>query len=96
MVEQILKVETYDELQDNYFSNCYVFNDENDIISSYNLKYNKETRKFEVIEGILAKDEVIVERNFNLEDFNNLKKENEDLKNRLDNLETLIRNSGVI
>lgn len=96
MVEQILKVEKLDELPDDYFSNCYAVIDEEEKINTYNLKYNKETGKFEVVEGILAKDEVTVEKAPTTEDFNNLKQENEELKSRLDNLETLIRNSGVI
>ena len=59
-------------------------------------EYNKDLEKFEVVEGIPAKDEVTVEKAPTTEDFNNLKQENEELKSRLDNLETLIRNSGVI
>ena len=96
MVEQILKVETHDELPDDYFPNCYAIIDEGEEVDTYNLKYNKDLEKFEVVEGIPAKDEVTVEKAPTTEDFNNLKQENEELKSRLDNLETLIRNSGVI
>jgi hypothetical protein len=95
MVEQILKVEKLDELPDDYFSNCYAVIDEEEKINTYNLKYNKETGEFEVVEGILAKDEVIVERTLNLEDFNNLKKENEDLKARLEKVENFLK-EGVV
>lgn len=93
MVEQILPVMTADELPDDYFSNCYAVMDYEDKINAYNLKYNKETEVFELVEGLPAKDEVIVEKNPSLEDFNNLKQENEELKNRLDNLENFIKKS---
>jgi len=90
MVEQILKVETYDELPDDYFPNCYPIEDIEEKINAYNLKYNKETKKFEVVEGIKAKDEVIVIKQPTAEDFNNLKEENEELKARLEKLEELL------
>ena len=78
MVEQILKVGSYDELPDDYFSNCYAVMDEEEKINAYNLKYDKETNKFEEIEGLPPKDEVIIiEKN---EDIEQLKKENEELK----------------
>ena len=91
MVEQILKVGSCDELPDDYFSNCYAVMDEEEKINGYNLKYDKETNKFEEIEGLPPKDEVIIiEKN---EDIEQLKKENEELKNRLDELENLITRS---
>lgn len=78
IVEQILKVETYEELPDNYFENCYPILDEEDKINAYNLRYNKETGEFKKVEGVPAKDEVkIIEKN---EDINQLKAENEKLK----------------
>jgi FtsZ-binding cell division protein ZapB len=80
MVEQILKVETNDELPDNYFPNCYAIIDEEDKINAYNLKYNKETKEFEVVEGLPAKDEVVVEEKVSNTDIEQLKKENEELK----------------
>lgn len=95
MVEQILKVETLDELTDDYFNNCYAVIDEGEKVDAYNLKYNKITGQFEIVEGIPAKDEVIVERTLNLEDFNNLKKENEDLKARLEKVENVLK-EGVV
>ena len=93
MVEQILEIKAIDELPDNYFSNCYAVIDEDGKIDAYNLKYNKETKEFEVVEGIPAKDEVVIEKTPSIEDYNNLKQENEVLKNRLDNLENLITKS---
>lgn len=93
MIEQILKVQFYDELPDDYFSTCYAVIDEEEKINGYNLKYNKETKEFEVVEGVAAKDVVVVEKTPSIEDYNNLKQENEELKNRLDNLENLIKRS---
>lgn len=93
IVEQILKVNTENELSDNYFSNCYAAIDKEDNINAYNLKYNKETKEFEVVEGIPAKDEVVIDKAPSIEDFKNLKEENEELKNRLDKLENLITRS---
>ncbi|MGG7142490.1 hypothetical protein ACQPVP_03390 [Clostridium nigeriense] len=95
MVEQILKVETKDELSDDYFSNCYAYLDKEDKINAYNLKYNKENEIFEVVEGLPAKDEVIVkEKNADIEQLKKeneeLKKENEDVKTRLEKLEELL------
>lgn len=96
MVEQILKVETNDELPDDYFPNCYGVIDEEEKVNTYNLRYNKETKKFDVIEGLKAIDEVVVIKQPTAEEIRQIKEENEELKSRLDNLETLIRNSGVI
>lgn len=90
MVEQILKVETCDELPDNYFYNCYAVIDEYDEVDAYNLKYNEATKEFELVEGIPAKEEVVIEKTPTAEDFNNLRLENEELKSRLDKLESLI------
>ena len=41
MVEQILKVETYEELSNDYFLNCYPVEDALDEVNGYNLRYNK-------------------------------------------------------
>ena len=89
IVEQILKVETKDELSDDYFSTCYAVIDLEDKINAYNLKYNKEIKEFETVEGMSAFDEVVVEKRFTTEDYNNLKKENDELKDRLNNLENM-------
>lgn len=90
MVEQILSVKTKDELPDDYFSTCYVVLDEEDKVNAYNLKYNKEINDFEVVEGMPAKDEVKIIKQPSTEDYNNLKKENEELKSRLDKVEGII------
>ena len=88
MVEQILKVETYEELSNDYFLNCYPVEDALDEVNGYNLRYNKETEEFEEVEGLPAKDEVeIVEKN---EDIKQLKEENEELKARIEKLESLV------
>ena len=89
MVEQILPIKTVDELPDDYFNTCYAVLDKEDKINAYNLKYNKETKEFEVVKELREKDEVIIEKRFTTEDYNNLKKENEELKNRLNNLESM-------
>lgn len=97
MVEQILGVKTIDELPDDYFPNCYAIMDEDEKVDAYNLKYNKETKEFETVEGIPAKDEVVVEKKVPNTDIEQLKKENEELKKeneefktRLEKLEELL------
>ena len=90
IVEQILEVKTIDELPDDYFSSCYSVIDEEDKINAYNLKYNKETKEFEVVEGLPPRDEVEIIKQPSAEDYNNLKQENEDLKDRVEKLEGLI------
>lgn len=90
MVEQILPIKTVDELPDDYFSTCYAIIDELDEVNTYNLRYNKEEKTFEVVEELPAIDEVIVMKQPTTEDYNALKEENEKLKSRLDNIENLI------
>ena len=91
MVEQILKEEEGEIIREDYFPNCYMIEDLEGRINAYNLRYNKETKEFEVVEGLPAIDIPIVIRTPTSEDFNNLKQENEELKDRLDNLEALIK-----
>lgn len=79
MVEQILKEEG-EEIREDYFSNCYMINDPDNKVNAYNLKYNKETETFEVVEEIPAFDNVIVEKSLSSEE---LKKENERLENKI-------------
>lgn len=90
MVEQILKIGSVDELPDDYFSTCYAVIDEADKVNAYNLKYNKETKEFEVIVDVPAFDEVKVEETPSKEDYDNLKQENESLKSRIEKLESLM------
>lgn len=90
MVEQILKEEG-EELKEDYFPSCYMVEDEEEKIKGYNLRYNKEKGIFEVVEGILPFVEVDIIKKPTQEDYNNLKKENEELKERLDNIENLIK-----
>lgn len=90
MVEQILYVESVDELPDNYFSTCYAVLDLDDKVNGYNLKYNNATESFEEVEGIKAFEEVEVKKQPTIEDYNSLKEENEELKNRLDKVEGMI------
>lgn len=80
MVEQILKEEEGQEIKEDYFDNCYMIEDKEEKINSYNLKYNKEVNEFEIIEGIPDFDEVIIEKGLNAEE---LKKENEKLENKI-------------
>lgn len=89
-VEQILKVETMSEVADDYFNNCYAIIDKEEKINAYNLRYDKETEEFKVIEGIPERDEVIiVEKNEN-DEIEKLKNENEELKSRLEKIEELL------
>ena len=90
MIEQILKVETANELSDDYFDTCYAVIDNEDKINAYNLKYNKETKEYEVVEGLPPRDEGEIIKQPSAEDNNNLKQENEDLKDRVEKLEGLI------
>ena len=93
IVEQILSVESEEELSDDYFSNCYAVLDKEDKINGYNLRYNKYAEDFEVVDGLKAFDEVEVIKNPTIEDYKALKEENNELKNRLNNLENLITKS---
>lgn len=96
MVEQILEIREGEIIPDDYFPNCYAIEDIEEKVNAYNLKYNKETKEFEVVEGIPAKAEVVIEKTPTAEDFNNLKQENEELKSRLDKLESLIINKSEV
>ncbi len=87
LVEQILKEE---EISEDYFTNCYMVEDKEEKINAYNLKYNKKTQEFEEVEGIPAKDEVIVIKQPTSEEIQEIKKENEDLKARMEKLEELL------
>ncbi|MDU7362757.1 hypothetical protein [Clostridium sp.] len=80
MVEQILEIREGEVIPDDYFPNCYAIDDPEGKINAYNLRYNKETKEFEIVEGIPPKDEVIVEEAISNED---LKKENEILQNKI-------------
>lgn len=102
MVEQILEVKEGEIISDDYFPNCYAVEDAEEKINAYNLRYNKETKEFEVVEGVPAKDEVIVIKSDSNEDIEKLKKENEelrkendDVKERLEKLESLV-NQAVL
>ncbi len=92
IVEQILEVKTIDELPDDYFPNCYSVIDEEGKISAYNLRYNKESKIFEIVEGIPPKDEVIVIKQPTLEDIQALRKENIRLSQEKLDLEKRIKN----
>lgn len=89
MVEQILEVKSHDELPDDYFSSCYAVIDEEGVVNGYNVKYDKELKQFEVIEGMPAIDypEVIPS------DVENLKKENAELIERVTKLENALTGS---
>lgn len=95
MVEQILEEAEGEIIGEDYFPNCYMIEDIEGNINSYNLRYNKEEKIFEVVEGIPAFDEVDIIKQPTTEDFENLKNENEELKARLERIEDLI-NKGVV
>lgn len=93
MVEQILKVETYDELPDDYFSNCYAVIDEEEIINGYNVKYNKETNEFEIVSGLKPKTETVIEES---EEKNKIKQLTEELELTQTALNEILMNLGGI
>lgn len=90
MVEQILEIREGEVIPDDYFSSCYAVIDEQDKIKGYNLKYNKDLKNFEVVEGIPAKEEIIIIKQPTAEEIQEIKKENEDLKARMEKLEELL------
>lgn len=90
MVEQILEVKEGEIIPDDYFPNCYAIEDLEGQINAYNLRYNKETKEFEIVEGIQAKEEIIIIKQPTTEDIEKLQNENEDLKARLEKLEELL------
>lgn len=89
MVEQIINIDVDTRWDENWFSNCYIVDDHENKISTYNLKYNKEKEIFEIVEGLNPKDAVEVTPSAN-EKIEALEKENADLKDRLDKLESVI------
>lgn len=95
MVEQILSVNSYDELPDNYFSNCYPIKDDLDNIKGYNLRYNKEKEIFEEVEGIPALEEVKVEKTDN-EEIEKIKAENKELRAEIEEIKNLLTVKEVI
>ena len=90
IVEQILQVQTEDELPDDYFPNCYPVIDREGKINAYNLRYNKDTKEFEIVEGVPAIAKVKVIKQPTVEDFKEIKEENEELKTRLEKIEELL------
>ena len=90
LVEQIINIDIDTRFDENWFPSCYVVDDPNNQVNAYNLKYNKELQKFEIVEGLDAKAEVIVIKQPTAEEMKEIKKENEDLKARLDKLEELL------
>lgn len=91
MVEQILKEEEGEIIGKDYFPNCYMIEDIEENINAYNLRHNEEEGTFEVIEGMPPKAEVEIIEKVNTEDIENIKRENEDLKTRLEKLEKLLK-----
>lgn len=96
MVEQILKEEEGEEIREDYFPSCYMVDDPEEKINAYNLKYNKETEEFTEVDGLSAFAEVEIIKQPTQEDYNALKKENEELKERLDNIENLIKQMSEV
>lgn len=80
MVEQILEIREGEIIPDDYFPNCYAVEDVEGNVNAYNLKYYKDLERFEVVEGLEERDEVIVEEAISNEE---LKKENEKLENKI-------------
>lgn len=86
MVEQILEIKDGEIIPDNYFPNCYAIEDLEGKVDAYNLRYNKDVDKFEVVEGLKAKEDVTIIPS----EVEGLKQENEDLKTRIEKLEELL------
>jgi len=86
MVEQIINIDINKNWSEDWFSNCYVIDDPENKISTYNLKYNKEKELFEVIEGLKEKDEIEIMPS----DIESLKKENESLKKEIEEIKNMI------
>lgn len=96
LVEQILKEEIGEVIREDYFPSCYMVEDLEENIKGYNLRYNKEEGIFEVVEGLPVFAEVNIIKQPTPEDYSALKKENEELKDRLDNIENMLKQiSGV-
>lgn len=86
MVEQILKEAEGENFNEDYFPTCYMVEDIEENIKSYNIRYNKEERIFEVVEGLPERNEVEIIPKVSAIDIENLKKENEDIKREKDEL----------
>lgn len=89
MVEQIINVDIDKNYDENWFKNCYMIDDPYNEISTYNIKFNKKTKRFEVVEGLKEKDKVEIDLSNN-EKIEVLEKENIDLKTRLEKLESAL------
>lgn len=96
MVEQILKEEEGEEIREDYFHSCYMIEDQEENIKGYNLRYNKEDGIFEEVEGVPAFAEVDIIKKPSTEDYNDLKKENEELKGRLDTIENMLKQMSEV
>lgn len=91
MVEQIINIDIDTNWSEDWFSNCYVVDDSENKISTYNLRYNKDTKEFEIVEGIPAKEEVEIIKQPTSEDIKKLQNENEELKTRMKKLEEALK-----
>lgn len=93
-VEQILKVEDYNELSDDYFNNCYAVKDDLGEVKGYNLVYNKEDGTFKEIEGIPAFEEAIVEDE--TKEIESIKEENQKLREEMEEIKKLLAMKGMV
>lgn len=97
MVEQILEIREGEVIPDNYFPNCYGVDDLEGEIGAYNLRYNKETKEFEEVEGLPAKDEVeIIEKPNNEDELRKIKEENKELRAEIEEIKNLLSGKGVL
>lgn len=90
MVEQILKEMEGEHIGEDYFPSCYLVEDEEEQINSYNLRYNKDKGTFEVVEGIPEREEVKIIKKAKTEDLEKLKNENEELRAKIEKIEKLL------
>ena len=90
LVEQILKELEGEHIGEDYFPNCYMIEDKEEKINTYNLRYNKEEGLFEVVEGLEEKDTVITIKKPDTEDLEKLKNENDELRAKIEKIEKLL------
>lgn len=97
MVEQILEIREGEIIPDDYFLNCYAIEDKDNKINAYNLRYNKETKSFEIVEGVPAKEEVeVIKKVDSEEELRKIKEENKELRAEIEEIKNLLTKKEVI
>lgn len=78
-VLQIINLDIDTRWDDRWYPSCYVIDDVNNEINSYNLKYNKETEEFEINSDYVEVETIIEPTQIEL-----LEQENQQLRSELD------------